>query len=237
MKMKVQQYSTSIHDAGVWDSATEAAIWDFYVTHALDGSSSQRRSVREYGIRELPYDEMVSSAFNDSGSCEMLLADSIEGVLTELDLKIEQGQGSEKKPKEIDIDSPRFACIQPYSIKDREGPRGRISKAEALLSHVRNSFAHGNTFWLPNGMLLLIDKGGGASGKTTAAILINNRSLLDWIGLIDKESKFYVVGSCANYASIVASTNKETPELGGGCCISRRELNQIEADLAKLNGS
>ena len=73
MKMKVQQYSTSIHDAGVWDSATEAAIWDFYVTHALGGSSSQRRSVREYGIRELPYDEMVSSAFNDSGSCEMLL--------------------------------------------------------------------------------------------------------------------------------------------------------------------
>lgn len=232
MKLEVQQYSKSIYDAGVWDSDTEAVVWDFYVTHALCGSSSQRRNVSEYAIRELPYNEMISLASIDQDSCEMLLADNIDGVLSELDLVIEQGKGDNKRPKEIDVGRPRFACIQPYTIKNRGKPQAKNSKAETLLTHIRNSLAHGNTFWLPNKKVLLIDKGGGASGKTTAAILLNSRTLLDWISLIDKNNNFYIIGKCANFASKKTLSGGRIPAFCGGCCAPEDDVNVSEAIIS-----
>lgn len=65
-----------------------------------------------------------------------------------------------------------------------------MGNAESILTHIRNAFAHGNTYFFENGNTLLEDKN---RNIITARILLKLQTLLDWIGLIDKEQRFYIL--------------------------------------------
>lgn len=51
-----------------------------------------------------------------------------------------------------------------------------------LFRHIRNSFAHNNTYFFENGNLLLIDFDG--KNKVSAMLLIRQQTLFDWMALI-----------------------------------------------------
>ena len=163
----------------------EAMIWDFYVTKSIAGSSSQKRTLSDYGLKNIPFEEMLTVAKIEEGHKFVLLADSINKTLQNNDLDV----GKENAPIEIDVDTPRIVCLTPYSIADSDKPQGKVGEGQSVLTHIRNSFAHGNTYFFPNGNVLLEDK----NRVITARILISLQTLLDWIPLIDKNQKFYVL--------------------------------------------
>ena len=66
------------------------------------------------------------------------------------------------------------------------------SRIKCLFRHIRNSLAHGDTFFFDNGNLLLEDKD---KSTITARILINQQTLIDCIKVIDKEGKRYTIKS------------------------------------------
>lgn len=82
--------------------------------------------------------------------------------------------------------------LQDFSTLIDENENIKLENKEnhilCLMRHIRNTFAHGNTYFFDNDNMLLEDKDGE---KITASILISKRSLLDWIKIIDKDSKFY----------------------------------------------
>lgn len=81
---------------------------------------------------------------------KVLPANSINKTLLQFDLEIVEGKGSEKHNKAIDISIPKIVCLTPYSIADEEKPKPRVGDAESVLTHIRNSFAHGNTYFFDN---------------------------------------------------------------------------------------
>ena len=98
------------------------------------------------------------------------------------------------------LEHPRAILLQKYSITVDENEKFKFSgggenHVNCLFRHIRNSFAHGNTYFFDNGNVLLEDKD---NSKITAAILIKQQTLLDWIRVIDKEEQFYtLVDVCA----------------------------------------
>lgn len=199
MKGFIQPYKSSLSECGIFESSTVETIWDFYVSKSIASSSGQKRTATDYGLREIFYEGLMSIAEIPSNRNEMIMADSINAVLKEYDFVVERkGKQDAGEPErvslEIEIDELRALSMQPYSISDRNKPVGKISKSECLLAHIRNSFAHANTYWLDNGNVLLEDKAGGSSGKTTAMILINSQTLVRWIKAIDIEGRFYFQG-------------------------------------------
>ena len=86
--------------------------------------------------------------------------------------------------------------LSPYTIADGESPKGRVGEAESVLTHIRNSLAHGNTYFFENGNVLFEDK--DMKGIITARIILKQQTLLDWISLIDKDQKFYILHSVSD---------------------------------------
>ncbi len=187
MKDQVQHHKKSINDSQ-FTLPQVAMIWDFYVTRSISGSASQKRKISDYGHSKIPYDDMMRCAGIESDKQYGLLADKMPATLRLLDFVITESG----KPQEIDIDTCRVAFLIPYQLVDDEKPQPKsgTSKADALLAHIRNAFAHGNTYFFDNGNVLLEDKD---KSNTTAMILIRQQTLLDWINLIDKEQHFYVL--------------------------------------------
>lgn len=192
MVVEVQGYKKSINESGFTDEQV-AMIWDFYVTKAIADSAAQRRRASDYGLKEIPWKEMLSVAGVIDSNIKVLPANSINKTLLQFDLEIVEGKGSEKHNKAIDISIPKIVCLTPYSIADEEKPKPRVGDAESVLTHIRNSFAHGNTYFFDNEMLMLEDK--DQRGTPTARILLKKQTLLDWIGIVDATQKFYVLHS------------------------------------------
>ena len=188
MKCIVQNYRKSINESDFTPEQI-AIIWDFYVTKSLTSSSSQSRKVAEYGCKQLSIKEMLKiAAITNNKGC-ILMADSILQTLKNNDLQICEKNGT---PIPIDIDTPRFALIMNYTISDNEKPKPKPghSKPKCLLAHIRNALSHGNTYFFDNGNMLLVDE---YNDETTGTILIKQKTLLDWIALIDKDKKFYQI--------------------------------------------
>lgn len=180
--MELIKYKKSINDSD-FDDEQIKVIWEFYVTKALTDSASQRRKIQEdYGYKNIPLKDMKILANFKEENYKMLLADKMEGTLKKLNLLFE------RELKDLDI--PRAVFIAPYYIEDENKPKAKKGEGEILLEHIRNSFAHGNTYFFENGMMLLEDKNGN---KITARILVKQKVLLDWINLIDKEQKYYII--------------------------------------------
>jgi len=168
---------------------TQAIIWDFYVTRSFANSASQKRQVKDFGISQIPFDEMIKVAKIKPGFWKILPCSSMKNTLVQLDLETERKIKNSDKKEEIaiDIETPRFCCLQPFTVNEELKILGSCSQAECLFTHIRNSFAHGNTYFFDNGNILLEDK----SGKTTAKILISTNTLVDWIKLIDSKHLIY----------------------------------------------
>lgn len=195
MKVEVQKYKKTIHDIGL-PYMQEAAIWDFYVSKAIVSSASQGRKVSDYGLKNLPWKEMLEKAEIAKENSKILLANSINKTLGKYDLIIEKKKDKKDKkavPIEIEIDKPRIVCLTPYTISDEEKPDGRVGEAESVLTHIRNAFAHGNTYFFDNGFMMLEDKN---KQTITARMIIKQQTLLDWIGLVDKEERYYILRAC-----------------------------------------
>ncbi len=186
MELIVFDYKKSINYSD-FSTSQIAVIWDFYVTKSVAASASQRRTASDYGLKQIPFSKMLEVAEIEEGQCRILLADKMPATLKSLNLSI---AGEKGIAIPIEVDTPRFSLLMGYSISDEEipKPKDNCSKAECLLTHIRNAFAHGNTYFFDNGNVLLEDKN---KSITTAMILIKQKTLLDWIKLIDHEERFY----------------------------------------------
>ena len=200
MKIVVQDYKKSINQS-LFTPDQISMIWDFYVTKAIAESASQRRRASDYGHRELPWRDMLLSAGVTSNNVKVLLANSINKTLLDFDLEITEGKGESKHNRAIEIDTPRIVCLTPYSIADEEKPKARVGEAESVLTHIRNAFAHGNTYFFDNRMMLLEDK--DQRGTITARMVLRCQTLLDWISLIDSSHRFYILESVSYQEEMV----------------------------------
>ena len=128
---------------------------------------------------------MISLAGISADNIKILLASRIDRTLSRFEL--DSGKGDNEK--EIEIDILKIVCLTPFSITDENPPEPKIGQAESVLTHIRNAFAHGNTYFFDNGNVMLEDKN---KGIITARIIIKQQTLLDWIFIIDKEKKYYI---------------------------------------------
>lgn len=191
MKVEVQGYKQSLTASEVL-SPYLGTIWEFYVSHGICKSAGQRRTASDYGLSQLPLSKMLEMAEVATDKIKVLLANSINKTLEKYDLAIIAGKGSERKNQEIDIDTPRIVCLTPFSISDEEPPKPNVGDAESILTHIRNALAHGNTYLFENGNMMLEDF--AADGRITARMILHQKTLLDWIKIIDKDSKYYHIG-------------------------------------------
>ncbi len=188
MKISVQEYKKSINESN-YSAEQIAVIWDFYVTKSFANSASQKRTISDYGHKQFPFQKILQTAhITRENHCE-LLADKMPKTLEKMGLKICKNKSTTIP---IDIDTPRFAFIRDYTISDGGKPTAKSgnSKPESLFRHIRNALAHGNTYFFDNGNMLLEDKI-TLSNTITAMILIEQRTLLDWIKLIDYQERYY----------------------------------------------
>lgn len=188
-KVEVQPYKKSINESS-FSSEQIAMIWDFYVTKSVAASASQKRTPSDYGRKTLPWKEMCECAGLTKENTKILLANSINKTIEKMDLLTETGSAKDKKYIAIDVDTPKICCLTPYTISDEDPPKGKVGEAESVLTHIRNAFAHGNTYFFDNKYLLLEDK---EQQKVTARIILAQQTLIDWISLIDKEQRYYII--------------------------------------------
>lgn len=183
MAIELLKYKKSINKSD-FTKEQIIVIWEFYVTKALVHHAGQKRSIQEdYGQRNIPIKEMKEIAKFNKENYKMLLANKMDKTLEKFDMGV-------KKDFINDIDSTRAIFLAPYYIEDEEQPKTKKGEGEILLEHVRNALAHGGTYFFENKMMLLEDK---VEGKVTARILMNQKVLLEWIRLIDKEERYYKI--------------------------------------------
>lgn len=187
-KMEINPFKKSIRESS-FSPEQVSMIWDFYVVKSFASVTGLGRSLKDYGWSATSkgvhgHIELERQlAFNASvdGICS-IRAKTIKDTLEAMDLSADR----------ICIDHPRIVLMQDYSISIDEnenlGFNNDEGRIKCLFRHVRNSLAHGNTFFFENGMLLMKDY----SGKTcSASILIPQQSLLDWISIVDYNQSFY----------------------------------------------
>lgn len=186
-KVLVSQYKKSIYDLGL-PREQEAVLWDFYVTKSVADSASQKRTAADYGLKQYPIKEMLRVAGIEDADMKVLPASSINKTLKKAGL--DSGKIGTDEEIAIDIDKPRIVCLTPFYVSDDDPPKGKMGNAESILTHIRNAFAHGNTYFFEDGNALLEDKNGNV---ITARILLKLQTLLDWISIIDKDQRFYIL--------------------------------------------
>lgn len=170
-------------------------LWDFYVTHAISGGTGFERTVVDYGWekddnKRNGYPALESALIEKAGLADstcFIRAKTCKDTLSAMDLANDQ----------MCVTHPRAVMLQKYSISVDEneklqfaGGSGTENHVICLFRHIRNAFAHGNTYFFENGFVLLEDKDGST---ITAEILVKQQTLLDWIKVIDKEEKYYVL--------------------------------------------
>ena len=184
----VSKYKKSIYEAGL-SKEEETIIWDFYVTRSFAASASQKRAIKEFGYSQIPLKQMLELAGVTNDTCKILPCTTMPNTIKSLGLETSaKDKNGNKIEKDIDVDTPRLCCIQKFTVTDDQGISPTDSAAECLLTHIRNSFAHGNTYFFDNGNVLLEDRDGN---KITARILISVQLLLEWIMLIDRNGTVY----------------------------------------------
>lgn len=198
-KVQKSEYKKSLKDSA-FSHAQINMIWDFYVTHAISGGTGLTRTLENYGW------ENTNSATTGYGAVEKVLfsdkyfekicfirSNKCAHTLAAMDLANDR----------ICVEHTRAVMLQNYHITVDENDTPTFdsnnpaeSKLTAFFRHIRNAFAHANTYFFNNGMVLLEDKD---KSKATASILIKQQTLLDWIKVIDKDENFYVLtDACAS---------------------------------------
>ena len=85
----------------------------------------------------------------------------------------------------------RLYVLHPIQSQTKIHQKEKVGEAESVLTHIRNAFAHGMTYFFDNRNVLLEDK--DQRGIITARIILKMQTLLDWITLIDREQRYYVL--------------------------------------------
>lgn len=188
MKSIISIYKKSVYEIGL-KKEIEALLWDFYVTRSFASSASQKRAVSDYGLKQIPLKEMLVAAGIENEKSRIITCTTLKNTLEELDFETEiKDRSGKKTEKEIDIETPRLCCIQGFTVNEdlKIIPSG--SQADVLFSHIRNAFAHGNTYFFDNRMVLLEDKD---RAKITARIFLKTEILVKWIQMVDKNGIVY----------------------------------------------
>lgn len=173
-------------------------IWDFYIAHSLGGESGLKRELTDYGWEKSERGERgyatLEKLLAESAGLEkfcFIRAKSCKDTLQAMDLSNDR----------ICVDHPRAVLLQKFSTTVDENEKiqfagGGESRINCLFRHIRNAFAHGNTYFFDNKNVLLEDK----DGQTVSArVLITMQTLLDWISLIDREQHYYILTNpCSN---------------------------------------
>ncbi len=188
-KIEKAEYKCSLKDSDYTDKECRV-IWDFYVSRSFASATGLTIDFSEYGWNSsqsktdgLPaLERKLAEAAGISSFC-IIRSKSIKDTLQQMGLF----------HNKICISHPRAVLMQNYHIDIDENEITKIasdeSRIHSIFRHIRNSFAHGNTYFFPNKMCLLEDKDG--STKLTAEILIPCDALIRWIDIVDKEHRYY----------------------------------------------
>lgn len=192
MSRSVLEFKKTLYETNI-PREIQAIIWDFYVSKSMANSSSQKRAISDFGMRQIPIREMRSIAnLTSKEYYKMMACSTIDFTLKKLDLeitkRIKTNNNFSVVGTDIDITTPRLCCLMPFKVNEEGKVEKTESEAVCLLNHIRNSFAHGNTYFLDNGNVLLEDKN---REKVTARILLSVAALIEWINLIDKDERYY----------------------------------------------
>ena len=201
-KTEWQLYKGSLKESS-FSHTQVSMIWDFYVTHTFVGESGQAYTLEDYGWdlsknREKTLkmlEEQLSKAAGINKLC-CIRSSTIKDTLATCDLG----------GKHICIEHPRAVLMQNFNLTVDENETikfagGGENRVTCLFRHIRNSFAHGNTYFFDS-TVLLEDKD---KQKITAKILLQQKTLLDWISIIDKDKKYYEL------IDVCKSCPQETP--------------------------
>ena len=192
-KERMDRCNVSLADIPA-NSDEVSMIWDFYVSHAPVIEDKEDKD-KKFGLRELKdYDWKGSGDATELekellkvaglGRFVMIKADEIDETLQMMDLGV---------PGEICLEHPRAVLKLECSVSFKEDGRCEIKPREkrmaCLFRHIRNSLAHNRIYLSENGEMILLED--FDNRKVTARILIKCRTLLDWIGVVDKKHEYY----------------------------------------------
>lgn len=187
-----KRYKSSLFESS-FSQEEQAIIWDFYVTRSISGASSQSFSVTDFGWKTTQSktngypaieEKMATIASFDNGFC-MIRSSTIKDTLKAMDLSGEN----------ICVEHPRAVLKQNYKISCDENEKMQFdssateSRFVCLFRHIRNAFAHGNTYFFENGSILLEDYEG--KNTITCSMVIKHEVLMEWIYAIDFSEKYY----------------------------------------------
>ena len=163
-------------------------VWDFYVSRSFASETANKIDIEDYGwkykCKKYGYDTLEKVLLENAGIEKFFIirAKTIKNTIKMMNLSDDN----------ICISHARAVLTQKYKCNPDENEQVKIesdeSRINAIFRHIRNSFAHGNTFFFDNGMCLLEDKDGRS---ITAEILIPQKSLFEWIYIVDRGGKYY----------------------------------------------
>lgn len=171
-----------------------AELFDFYLVHtpvkrdekAKDGNN---RWLGDYGWKGgAELSKLESSLLKTSGisSFVILKSDCIDSTLAAM-----------KFTGKICPSCPRAVFKLNCKINLKEDGGVNVTPSESRLAcvfrHIRNAMAHGQVYGLGNQMIYMFDK--DDDGKNSAALVIKQKTLFDWIRVVDKNGAFYSDGA------------------------------------------
>ena len=172
-KADISKSKISLNESSYSDKE-KLLIWDFYV--------SQYDPKRFSGIDTKKISTLIRDLMNEG---EVTFFRAIRSKKIDKTLASANLSGSF-----LCLEHPRIALIRAFSVASDEdeglsfvGGTNAENELSCLLRHIRNSFAHNNTYFFKNGNMLLEDKD---SNTIDARILIRQRTLIDWIPLLQK---------------------------------------------------
>lgn len=187
-KVNIAQYKSTINTSS-FSKVEISRIWEFYVSKSPAEQSSQSISLLNYGWannnnRENGFHVLEKALVGTADNLTLCFvrAKTIKDTLSAMDLANDS----------ICICHPRGVLMQEFEYQHDENETVRVESKEArvrcLFRHIRNAFAHGNTYFLPNDMVMFEDKERGSSGKITTRLLMPQQALLKWMTIVDRDN-------------------------------------------------
>ena len=188
-KIEIIEHKRSLMNSAFSDAECRI-IWDFYVARSFSAATGLAVDLSDYGWNNsqsktdgLPaLERKLAEAAGIEAFC-IVRSKSVKDTLQQMGLSQDR----------ICTVHPRAVLMQNYHVDIDENEKPKIvsdeSRIHSLFRHIRNSFAHGNTYFFSNEMCLLEDKDGAT--KITAESLIPCKALISWIGIVDKEHRYY----------------------------------------------
>ncbi len=175
---------------GFFSAEELSAIFDFYLVHtpvkkSKDAKGDSERWLGDYGwAGSSALSKLEGELLKCSGISSFCILKS-----GSINLTVEAMQLNEK----ICPSCPRAVFRINCKPKLREDGSLDSSPSETRLGcvfrHIRNCIAHGQVYGLDNRMLYLRDK--DEDGTISAAAVIGQQTLLDWIKVVDRDATFY----------------------------------------------